>query len=353
MSTKHTDLSDISVLHAESGATDTSAAGSVAAHPGQVIRGETNTEINKSPGKIALIDWLAFSIPAGEGRNWQWVREALNEIFNIPPESWQGTGSKYSGYKHRVNLIYPGERGESVNLGLVAWGGESQRGTIHVSLNGTACARIQDWELVQAFGERVEAVITRVDIAHDDFEGKILNIETARDWYYQNLFGMNGRRPASQFIDDMGSGKGRTLDIGSRKNGKKCRIYEKGKQLGDPTSLWVRGEVEWHNKNRLITWDTATIPEKYLAGAYPCFAYLSKEQCRIKTLKEAASINYQGMVNWLHTAGGKALNVMLQVEGDPGTVMEKLRRDGAPKRLEPYVGLKEVMPGKDDENHKP
>ena len=58
-------------------------------------------------------------------------------------------------------------------------------------------------------------------------------------------------------------------------NGKMLRIYEKGKQLGDSESPWVRVEAELRNKSRVIPWDALTRPGSYLAGAYPCLAYLS------------------------------------------------------------------------------
>lgn len=224
---------------------------------------------------------------------------------------------------------------------------------MHVSLNAQACARINDWQLVQDWGITVEATITRVDAAHDDLDGKTLTIATVRKWYEEGLFSANGRPPAAELIDDLNSGKGKTFYIGSRVNGKLARFYEKGKKEGDPESVWLRAEVEWHNKSRVIPWDILTRPGNYLAGAYPCLGYLSTEQEKIKTIKRAASINYAGMVKWLKSSAGKSVNVMLQVEGDAEKVLEQIRRDGSPKRLEPYVGMKDVLPGGQHEDSKP
>lgn len=138
-------------------------------------------------------------------------------------------------------------RGESINLGLVAYGGESQNGTMHASLNGTACARIKDWEQIHAWGESVGAHITRADTAHDDFTGEILNIEQVRNWYSEGFFSSSGRPPTAQLVDDLGSGKGKTFYIGNRAHGKLTRFYQKGKKAGDANSPWVRAEVEWRN----------------------------------------------------------------------------------------------------------
>ncbi len=52
------------------------------------------------------------------------------------------------------------------------------------------------------------------------------------------------------------------------------RIYEKGKQLGDPESPWVRWELELHNTDREIPFDVLLQPGRYVAGAYPATAPL-------------------------------------------------------------------------------
>jgi DNA relaxase NicK len=296
------------------------------------------------PANIGHIDWLAFTIKPAKDRDWRWLRQTLEDIFNIPEKAWQGTNKKWSGYQHRVDLINPLDRGESINLGLVGYGGKSQRGTMHVSLNAHACAQIKDWLLVHDWAETVETTITRVDVAHDDFEGETINIDIVKKWYQDGLFNFNGRPPSAQLIDDLGSGKGKTFYVGNRTNGKLVRFYEKGKKEGDPESNWVRVEVEWHNKNRLIPWDIVINPGQYLAGAYPCLEYLSLTQHKIKTLYRAGQITYDSMVRWLRTAAGKSLNAMLKVEnGDMEAVLEQIVREGIPKRLEPYAGMHESI----------
>jgi DNA relaxase NicK len=48
--------------------------------------------------------------------------------------------------------------------------------------------------------------------------------------------------------------------VGKRKNGKLLRVYEKGKQLGDESSPWVRWELELHNRDRVIPWEVLLEP---------------------------------------------------------------------------------------------
>ena len=57
--------------------------------------------------------------------------------------------------------------------------------------------------------------------------------------------------------------------VGSRKNGKIMRCYEKGKQLGDKKSKWFRSELEIHGKKRVIPFDILTKPTSYFIAAYP------------------------------------------------------------------------------------
>jgi phage replication initiation protein len=266
------------------------------------------------------------------------VQSVLHHVFEVPANAWQGTDRRWCGYRHRVDLIQPSDRGESLPLGLVAWGGESQLGTVHVELNGQACARLVEWDEIRTWGESAGARITRVDAAHDDFNGVTVNIAQARAWFEGVGFSANGRPPQAELIDDLGSGKGKTLYVGNRAFGKLCRVYEKGKKEGDPASPWCRVEVEWRNKGREIPWDILTRPADYLAGAYPCLRYLSVRQERIRTVRRAAAIQYPRMVEWVKSAAGKALNVIHQVEGgDANAVLMQVLREGAPKRLEPFT----------------
>ncbi len=140
---------------------------------------------------------------------------------------------------------------------------------------------------------------------------------------------------------------GRTLYIGTRAH-KLLRCYEKGKQLGHPDSPWCRVELELRGKNHVIPWETLDVPGQYLAGAYPCLAFLSAVQSKIKMCQKAAAMSVDVMTSNASRLSGKAINVLMQLhDEDAATVVEKLRRDGIPKRLVPYsIGL----PGAGDQD---
>jgi len=299
--------------------------------PHIVIRGESNIHSNNH---VALIDWFSFTLTYDYlNTTLEYLKKYLHNLFQIHPDSWYDTKKGWQGYETRINL------GKS---GFLAYGGATQQNTIHVSLTGYGCHLADDWETISILGDHEGWKIKRVDLAHDDFQGLIVNIPTAIDWFKQGLFTSKGRPPSVQYIDDFGTGKGKTFYIGNRKNGKLLRFYEKGKQLGDTKSPWCRVELELRSKDRIIPWDVLIKPGQYLAGSFDALSYLSIEQCKLKTIQKVSATNYESMVKWGRSATGKLINLMLKVEeGDLGAVVDRLRRDGYPKRL---IDLHEYLP---------
>lgn len=220
---------------------------------------------------------------------------------------------------------------------MLACGGKHQRNTLHVQLTGKGCAAIKDWAALRAWLERMQAKITRLDLAHDDLDGQTVNIEICKQWLQEGLFSCGKAPPARQLVDDLGSGKGSTLYIGKRANGKMFRGYEKGKQLGDPTSKWFRVEVGWRAKDRVIPFDALTEPGKYLAGSFPALAFLSVVQEKIRTLRACATVTVAQAVSNAQQLAGKLINVLVtHLHWSPQKVIRALRRDGIPGRLLPF-----------------
>ena len=313
------------------------------ASPHIVIRGETSSPI-KPLAQLAHIDWLAFTFtppPEAAQAPIPWLLPQLFAEFGLPVFTAQSTGKGWTGYTQRVNL------GDNAQYGLIAHGGEKQRGTVHVELNASACAHISDWLAVQQWGETIGARITRVDLAHDDMKAEAVSIEIAKAWYKAGEFTCAGRPPEPQLIDDLGSGKGKTLYIGNRTNGKLLRVYEKGRQLGDASSPWVRVELELRGKSRVIPWDVLTTPATYLAGGYPCLVFLSAVQNKIRTISKAVQITLESIEQYLRTAGGKCINVLMQASGgDAFAVINAIKRDGIPRRLVNYADfLPQILDG--------
>ncbi len=225
--------------------------------------------------------------------------------------------------------------------GMIAWGGESQRGRVYFSLMGKGCSRVQDFAGLALWLEAHMAVIKRADVAYDDIEGAVVSIAWAVSEYHGEGFNAGGRKPThtlfGDWLDGEESTKGRTLGIGNRASGKYARIYEKGKQLGDSSSRWTRVEVERRAQDRYIPFDILTRPGHYLAGAYPCLAFLSGEQSIIKTIAKGAQIAFDAAVENAKRHCGKLVNLLLSVVGgDYVDVVARLSRPGIPSRIDPF-----------------
>jgi len=237
----------------------------------------------------------------------------------------------------------------SVDLGgygLVAYGGEAQRGTVLVSINGEGCRRIADFRRVREWAESLGARITRLDIAADDYESESVDIPRAIQAWRDGHFTNGGRPPKARWIDDFGSGDGCSLYVGSRQGGKLCRVYEKGKQLGDAASKWTRAEVELHAKDRVIPWDAVTDPVRFLAGSFPYFGFMSLVAERIRTIKRATEISVEAVACWVKLAAGKSINVLLDhFDGDYAGLVIAVRRDGIPRRLQGWWGAEARLAG--------
>ncbi len=299
--------------------------------PRSVTTGGKNFPQHNS-NNLAHIDWLAFTFTPSEGCDLAWFWNFLHPIFGVPCMQQIDHLGQWNGYTTIFDLG---------GHGLLGMGGAHQNGTIHVSLSGIGCAHITDWIAVQSFLESINAKITRVDLAHDDIEGESINMENAVQWYRDGLFVSGGRNPKHRVEGDWldpESPQGRTLYIGKKANGKLCCIYEKGKQLGDRTSPWVRVEVRLGGKSRIIPLDVLTRPGVYLVGAYPeALGFLSVLQEKIRTISKVVQISLGASIHHTRMTGGKLINLLRNLyQGDDAKVIEVLRRDGVPKRLEHY-----------------
>ena len=301
------------------------------ASPRPVIRGES--QVVELP---VSVDFLNLTFPSGCD-----ALSILNEVVAlVGAEAFKREGG-FRGYTSRHDVA---ASRDGALLAVVAFGGEHQRGTVLVSINGTGMRRIADVGDVRSWAESLGARITRVDVCADDFTSEVVDVQRALQAWRDGAFKLSGRPPSAQLIDDLGSGKGCTLNVGSRDGGKLCRVYEKGRELLgkgegiDGREEWTRAEVEWHAKDRVIPWDILTDPVRFLAGAFPYFALLSLRHERIRTVKRATEITIERLREWVRSAAGKSINALLQYHGgDLGAVVASVRRTGLPKRLAVWV----------------
>lgn len=242
-----------------------------------------------------------------------------------------------NGYHQAHKLIYTDGR-PFKNLGFIAWGGN--RATYQVYLTGEACEYLQmidrGLEIIYDVATHANQKIKRIDIAYDDFQGEY-NIQTALDLYEAGEFRITRNPKITQIGDFLNPNEtdGRTVYIGSRDNGKMMRIYEKGKQLGETTSPWVRWELELKAVDRIIPLDALLNYDEYFKGAYPVLANFTKGTASraIKTIQKMAKIVIDKAIEHASNGAGKLINVMVGLGNTPEQIVEKLQRDGFPKRL--------------------
>ena len=306
--------------------------------PRTVIRGEIHTHGQQTTrSHAALTDWLNVTFP-------------FHTVDSDPQVFFDRFGAVtlglFGGMTDRERGLHGWKQSCIFDRGSVVFAFGGQRNSAFLSFSGEGCSFVPDWQpLIVLLRDEFKGHITRWDGAVDDFEG-LHSVDYAVELFRQGGFAKVGVQPLPQQFgnwitpDDLG----RTFQLGKRKNGKLIRIYEKGKQLGDPTSPWVRWEVEHHPIDRVIPWDVLERPGDYVAGAYPCLSWVSESASRIRTVRKQDDIAYDRLKRVGALAYGALINVMMRREGTAEKVVALLRREGAPKRLafsEDYLGLQE------------
>lgn len=198
----------------------------------------------------------------------------------------------------------------------------AKNGGCYISFTGAGCAMIDFHKLHQQIQYLPMIKITRCDPAFDDYSGVYSCDYAEQRWKEEGFKALKGgsnpkcawfmsggelQEDGSVFYAD-----GRTFQVGNRKNGKLCRIYEKGKQQGDPSSPWVRWEVEIRAQDREIPLSILIDPSTYFVGFYPVLEELSpvEQPTLIKTQKKRAQSAYKKTVNAAKRSYGSLINVM-------------------------------------------
>ncbi|SOY66729.1 putative phage DNA replicase [Cupriavidus taiwanensis] len=186
--------------------------------------------------------------------------------------------------------------GETMKLASVGCGGDNVGGTMMVDMSGHGCAVVDDWDAVYATVQDLDARITRCDLARDFCEGQV-SVDQVEQLYFAGEFNAGGRIPKYKKIESgvagFGACGGRTLEIGKRVNGKMLRAYEKGRQLGKQDSDWLRIEIEFRNKDRVVDHRILVERDRYFVGAYKALEqFLQADPLKCATdQKEAVALH--------------------------------------------------------------
>lgn len=269
-----------------------------------------------APGQCAIIDWFNCTVHEDT-----FIRTAGTALFT--PDDFIREASRVcetifgfgvTGEHGKIMNFYKNSWTLGDGFGFLCYGG--QRDTLMFVLNGTGCLNaLPGWE--RRFYHFLTSVairpsITRCDLAHDDFDGKFINVEWAEAQWTAGNMSCGGNPPDIECLGNWRrpNGKGRTVTIGVRTSGKFARFYEKGKKEGDKQSPWTRAEVELKSADRVIPLDILLYPSDYFLGAYPCLAFLQTDLTtpeRIKVKQKVATIAYQRALSVVKTQMGKYL----------------------------------------------
>lgn len=277
--------------------------------------------MNNMGGKIDFypchVDALGWSI-SGQYFNHD-IRQArlclerwTNGLFTIGGAIPQ----HFNGYPECFGII-PVRGGESPFLGFVGVSSvtDNQRGRWFFSLPGLAASVVEDWNTLvkDMVATEGDGRITRCDFALDDMSGNH-PLSECEAFYDKGLFCSNGRPPSARKITHKQGTAGDTFYVGSRESGKLFRCYEKGKQLGDANSTWVRYELELLHKDRVIPWEALLLPAQYLKGAYPkAFSWMYVTSRGVKIVKESAKITFEKMQRFAKQQCGRLVRYMRDV----------------------------------------
>jgi phage replication initiation protein len=252
-------------------------------------------------------------------------------------------------YKNRFALNTP----DGQYCGLIEVGGDHTRRkgegddpgplTIRVELTGEGCTAYEGrcagadhaerWLALRAKLESTAGRLTRVDVAHDDFKGD----HTVKDclrMYAEGAFDKRGQHPKAQHLDDLGSRAGQTVYVGTRASEHYLCVYDKGQQLGDVESPWVRWEVRFSASSRKeIALDILRDPVSYFRGAYPVLDFIAGCLLRFVSLGENRAACMKSLFRHVKRQYGKAFNFLQHFFKDDealGAYVVTLSRPGLP-----------------------
>ncbi|UOO77998.1 replication initiation factor domain-containing protein [Neisseria sp. Dent CA1/247] len=293
-------------------------------------------------------DWLTFTFhqdtlircaghPLVSDKEFMWVlSEKLEEIlgFGITRKA------KSKGNKFYESMYLLGS--EDAEYGAVHFGG--QRDTVLVELKGLGCNLASaGWEtrLYRFMKTAIRCRITRCDLALDFFNGEYTPEQALLDHDngFFNNHNMQPKRECRGTAWQKEDQTGKTLYIGRVKNARYVRIYEKGRQLGDKSSPWVRFEIQFNHGDIEIPFEILQDSGAYFSGAFPiCQTFKNMPEAkRIAVREKTLNMTFEHKVKHGKNAVGALVRFMRDVGMEDGQIVEMLiAEDGRyPKGLEP------------------
>jgi len=283
---------------------------------------------------LSHVDWYGFR-SKGEIPE---VVEGLRRVFSsdLPRLTTHPRKGGWNGFKSSANLCL----GDMV-VGMMAYGGESQRGSVAVNISGVGCAwMLPDWaEIQDAMDGLPEYEVRRLDIALDTYKREVTH-EKVVQAHRDGLFTLSGRPPSMTRIEPEDPLEGATVYVGKRENAKFLRGYQKGLEMirayprgaireldGVPVEDIYRLELELKAKDGPLPTDLIDNRDQYFAGAYPYLQTVIdvKPEVFVQRREKGPQNDLAAMLANIRQQYGSTLFTALMAHGgDIGAVWEKI-----------------------------
>lgn len=294
---------------------------------------KASLDIQFATQDICIIDWLNFTFHQD---TFYWCNTTHDVLYYADEHMKYMFG--FGITEQRKNGAYGYDNSYTLGdaYGMLCIGGERQRDTVLISLNGTGCTHLKpsSFELINLFlRESKNPKITRIDLAHDDFTGENFNIESIVAAYESGGFTNGTRTPSCSQLGNWlkPDGSGRTFTVGKRTNGLYFRGYEKGCQLNSESSPnWFRSEVEIKSTDRIVPFDILLTPHFYFAGSFPVFSELSKTTTRIETFQHEINADVDHRIAWAKRQTGNLIHLLEERGYTRDHIINSIKRDELP-----------------------
>lgn len=258
------------------------------------------------------------------------VASALGAEFVVCGEVRKG----HDFYRHRIAIERAGSEVAWVGFGASSESPkqQAQARTLHANIHGAACTfGASGWrERLHRIVEDRKGTITRCDLALDFFGGIAGGMARIEADYNAGLMDVGGRRLTCKYLGDWSqrSEGGRSFYAGSKEAGKQTNIYEKGDQLYGvgAGSKWVRVELRFGNKLRVLPADMLLRPADFFAGASDWHTAILKEaegdaipeaiSCVSRTAIETVKAEAYRSVRWTFSTAGASIAALLRFASD-------------------------------------
>lgn len=282
---------------------------------------------------LTKVDWYGFRSKGEVPDVIDGLRRAFRQDMGLVKAVPRKSG--WMGFKSSANLCF----GDIV-VGMMAFGGDSQRGNVSVNITGQGCEWMEDWSTVQdALISLPQYEVRRLDIALDTYKREVTHdkvVQAHRD----GLFNLNGRPPKMTRIEAEDPHDGSTIYVGSRENAKFFRGYEKGLELvqnfpkgairfldGVPVEDIYRLELELKAKQGPLPVDLIDKRDQYFAGAYPYLQTVLdvKPEVFVQKREAAPQRDLAAMLeNIRHQYGNTLFTALSAYQGDITAVWDKI-----------------------------